>query len=226
VPAYRSARVLIVARRTAGSRELIEAVAARADRGPCNFTLLVPSALSILTNVDYHRPRRDIDAERLIAAAVPLLSRAAGSEVVAVVGARDPAAAVRDALKLMGFDEVIVSMLPARASRWRSVELPARIRALGVPVTEVTAADPAGSGAATNGATTGGATTGGTTTGGATPAARQPAARNPRASGFPRPDATSRADPRAAPTARGSHTYPSQATSRSSASSTSATSAL
>jgi hypothetical protein len=147
VPAYRSARVLIVARRTAGSAELIEAVAARADRGPCNFTLLVPSALSFLANVDYPRPQRDVDAERRIAAAVPLLSRAAGSEVVAIVGAQDPVAAVRDALKLMGFDEVIVSMLPARASRWRSVGLPDRIRALGVPVTEVTVAESAGAGA-------------------------------------------------------------------------------
>jgi hypothetical protein len=150
VPAYRSARVLIVARRTADSPELIEAVAARADRGPCNFTLLVPSSLRILTNMAYRRPQRDIDAERRIAAAVPLLSRAAGSgrwsaapdggasEVVAVVGAQDPVAAVRDALKHMGFDEVIVSMLPPRLSRWRRLGLPGRIRALGVPVIEVT----------------------------------------------------------------------------------------
>jgi hypothetical protein len=141
VPAYRSARVLIVARRTADSPELIEAVAARADQGPCVFTLLVPSSLRILAEMPYHRPQRDIDAERRIAAAVPLLSRAAGSEVVAVVGPHDPVAAVRDALKLMGFDEVIVSMLPSRVSRWQSLDLPRRIRALGVPVTEVTGED-------------------------------------------------------------------------------------
>ena len=137
MPAYRSARVLILARRTAHSPELIEAVAARADRGPCNFMLLVPSSLRILTNMNYHRPQRDIDAERRIAAAVPVLSRAAGSEVVAVIGSQDPFAAARDALKLMGFDEVIVSMLPPRLSRWRSADVAGRIRALGVPVTEV-----------------------------------------------------------------------------------------
>lgn len=152
MPPYRSARVLILARRTANSPELIEAVGARADRGPCNFTLLVPSTLGILTNMAYYRPQRDIDAERRITAAVPLLSRAAGSEVVAVVGAQDPVAAVRDALKLLGFDEVIVSMLPARISRWRRVEVPTRIRALGVPVTEVTAAGPPGSGITSPGA--------------------------------------------------------------------------
>jgi hypothetical protein len=143
VPAYRSARVLILARRTADSPELIEAVSARADRGPCIFTLLVPSSLRILANMTYHRPQRDIDAERRIAAAVPLLSRAAGSEVVAVIGAQDPFAAARDALKVMRFDEVIVSMLPVRASRWRSLDVAGRIRALGVPVTEVTGAESA-----------------------------------------------------------------------------------
>ena len=52
--------------------------------------------------------------------------------------------AVRDALKLMGFDEVIVSMLPARVSRWRSLRVPGRIRAQGVPVTEVIGADSPG----------------------------------------------------------------------------------
>jgi GABA permease len=70
-----------------------------------------------------------------------LLSRAAGSEVVAVVGAHEPFAAVRDAMEMMGFDEVIVSMLPARTSRWLHVELPGRIRTLGVPVTEVIGAE-------------------------------------------------------------------------------------
>jgi hypothetical protein len=136
--------VLILARRTADSPELIGAVATRADRGPCNFTLLVPSSPRILTNMTSHRPHRDLDAERRILAAVPLLSRAAGSEVVAVVGGQDPFGAVRDALKVMGFDEVIVSMLPARVSRWRSLDVAGRIRALGVPVTEVTAAEPIG----------------------------------------------------------------------------------
>jgi hypothetical protein len=139
---YRSARVLIVARRTADSRELIEAVAARADSGPCNFTLLVPSSpLGLRGVADPRRHDRDADAERRIAVSVPLLSRAAGSEVVAVVGAQDPVAAAADALTLMGFDEVIVSMLPARRSRWRKLGVPGRIRSLGVPVTEVTGAE-------------------------------------------------------------------------------------
>jgi hypothetical protein len=80
-------------------------------------------------------------AERRIAAAVPTLSRAAGAEVVAMVGAPEAFVAVRDALEQMGFDEVIVSMLPAGSSRWLQLDLPRKIRALGVPVTEVIGTD-------------------------------------------------------------------------------------
>ena len=141
VPPYRSARVLIVARRTADSPQLLQAVARRADQGPCNFTLLVPAFPNGLQRVGDPSDRGQRAAEQWIRAAVPLLSRAAGTEVVAVIGVHEPFAAARDALRLMGFDEVIVSMLPARLSRWLQLELPARIRALGVPVTEVIGAD-------------------------------------------------------------------------------------
>jgi hypothetical protein len=141
VPPYRSARVLIVARRTADSPELLEAVARRAEDGPCNFTLLVPAFPNGLQRLGDPFDRGQRAAEQRIRAAVPLLSRAAGTEVVAVIGAHEPFAAARDALRLMGFDEVIVSMLPARVSRWLQIELPDRIRALGVPVIEVIGAE-------------------------------------------------------------------------------------
>ena len=54
-----------------------------------------------------------------------------------MVGSHEPLAAVQDALNLFGFDEVIVSMRPARLSRWLRLDLPHKVRALGVPVTEV-----------------------------------------------------------------------------------------
>jgi hypothetical protein len=128
-------RVLIVAHQTAGSQRLIETVAARAAEGPCTFTLLVPAAPRGLRRVatDYSTAA----AERRLSAALPLLSTAAGEEVVGVVGALDPLVAVRDALKVMEFDEVIVSMLPPGLSRWHQLGLPGKIRALGVPVIEV-----------------------------------------------------------------------------------------
>jgi hypothetical protein len=129
--------VLIVARRTADSPELLEAVARRARLGPCNFTLLVPAYPTPVSRLGDRFDPAQRAAERRIAAAVPLLSRAAGAEVVAVVGAGQPLVAVRDALAVMGFDEVIVSTLAAGASRWPQLDLPRRIRALGVPVVEV-----------------------------------------------------------------------------------------
>jgi hypothetical protein len=133
--------VLIVAHRTADSPQLLDAVARRAREGPCNFTLLVPAYPSGPYRLDGRFDPGQRAAERRIAAAVPLLSRAAGAEVVAVVGAGEPLVAVRDALAVMGFDEVIVSMLPVGASRWLKLGLPRKIRALGVPVTEVLSAE-------------------------------------------------------------------------------------
>jgi hypothetical protein len=138
--ARRAARVLILARRTATDPHLLRAVARRAALGSCNFTLLVPAVHRPIYLVGERHHHRDPYAERVIAAAVPLLTRAARAEVVAMIGAPEPLAAVRDALSLMGFDEVIVSMT-ARSSAWRRLGLPGQIRALGVPVTEVISTD-------------------------------------------------------------------------------------
>ncbi len=69
--------------------------------------------------------------------ALPLLSEAAAQEVTGQVGDADPLAAVCDALYRDGFDEIIISTLPWRVSRWLRVDLPSKIRALGVPVHHV-----------------------------------------------------------------------------------------
>jgi len=137
-----STRILIVAHRTADRPELIDAVARRAAAGWCTFTLLVPAAPD--------GPHRAVDpqgdgldeAEARLEAALPLLSAAAGEPVLGVVGAHDPLAAVQDTLNLLGFDEVIISMLPLRTSRWLRLQLPRAVRALGVPVTQVICAVP------------------------------------------------------------------------------------
>jgi hypothetical protein len=130
-------RVLIVAYQTADSRALTEAVARRADAGLCSFTLLVPASSHGLHRVVEPEDHRLAEAERRLDVAIPLLSGAAGSEVIGMIGSHEPFAAVQDALNLFGFDEVIVSMLPARLSRWLRLDLPRKVRALGVPVTEV-----------------------------------------------------------------------------------------
>jgi len=124
------AHVLVVAHRTAATPRLVEAVRARAERGPCRFTLLVPR--------DYWDP----DTERATAAielAVPVLEDACGSRVEAVVGASDPYVAVRGVVAGGDVDEIIVSTLPERVSRWLRRDLPARVEALGLPTTVVIA---------------------------------------------------------------------------------------
>ena len=123
-------RILIVAHRTAASPKLLTAVAERAARGPCQFTLLVP------------RPYWDPDTEEAaitLELAIPLLDTAAGSHVEGLVGATDPFEAVRQTLERDKFDEIIVSTLPERISRWLHLDLASRIERLGIPVSVVTA---------------------------------------------------------------------------------------
>jgi hypothetical protein len=123
-------RVLIVAHRTAASPPLLAAVRERAAQSPCEFTLLVP------------RPYWDADTEEAaltLELALPLLDEAAGSRVEGLVGDTDPFVAVQGALLRAGFDEIVVSTLPTHVSHWLRMDLPARVRRLGVPVTVVTA---------------------------------------------------------------------------------------
>ena len=123
-------RVLIVAYRTAATPPLLAAVRERAARGPCEFTLLVP------------RPYWDADTEEsalTLELALPLLDEAAGSHVEGLVGDTDPFVAVQGALQRTPFDEIVVSTLPTHVSHWLRMDLPARVRRLGVPVTVVTA---------------------------------------------------------------------------------------
>ncbi len=127
----RPRRVLIVAHRTAATPKLLAAVSERAARGPCLFTLLVP------------KPYWDPDTEEAAATlelAIPLLEQAAGARVEGIVGSsEDPHAAVRNALERTHFDEVIISTLPVRVSRWLHRDLPHHVQQLGLPVTVVTA---------------------------------------------------------------------------------------
>jgi hypothetical protein len=130
-------RVLIVAHQTADSPELVRAVARRADEGPSTFTLLVPARTRGLHQVLGPEDPGMSEAEDRLELAVPLLSEAAGEAILGVVGSYEPLGAVQDALNVLGFDEVIIAMLPVRSSHWFKIELPRKVRALGVPVTEV-----------------------------------------------------------------------------------------
>jgi hypothetical protein len=134
-----AARILVVANKTAATPSLIDAVRERAARGPCRFTLLVPNTTHGLHKVVDPEDQSQSEAEAVIELALPLLEEAAGSEVDAMIGVPEPLAAIQDAVNIHGFDELIISTLPTRVSKWLKLDLPHKVAGLGLPVTTVTA---------------------------------------------------------------------------------------
>jgi len=133
------ARVLVVANKTAATPAVIAAVRERAERGPATFTLLVPASAHGLHQVVDPEDQGVSEAESVIELAVPLLEEAVDAPVESLIGAPEPLAAVEDALNVHGFDEIIISTLPSRVSRWLRLDLPSKVAGLGLPVTTVSA---------------------------------------------------------------------------------------
>ena len=133
-----AARVLVVANKTAATPALLDAVRERAAKGACEFTLLVPNATHGLHKVVDPEDQSEGEAESTIELALPLIESAAGSPVDAMIGVPEPLAAIQDAINLHGFDEVIISTLPTRVSKWLRLDLPSKARAAtGLPVQHV-----------------------------------------------------------------------------------------
>jgi hypothetical protein len=126
MPAGDRKRILLVANRTAATPTLLDEVRRRVAAGPCVFALLVPDA-----------PWADHDWT--LDRALPLLEGAANGHVDGLIGGPEPFDAVRSALRDGQYDEVIVSTLSRRTSRWLRRDLPRRIAQLGVPVTVLSA---------------------------------------------------------------------------------------
>ena len=121
-----SSRVLIVANRTASTPRLIDAVRSRAEVSPCEFALLVPDVTD----------RKAADwtletAQRLLRPA----ARGGGSK--ASWGGPEPFESVKDAVREGKFDEIIISTLPRRVSKWLRRDLIRRVEGLGLPVTAI-----------------------------------------------------------------------------------------
>jgi hypothetical protein len=133
------ARVLVVAHKTAATPALLQAVRERAARGPATFTLLVPNAAHGLHRVVDPEDVQTGEAHDVLELALPLLTEAAGSEVTGMIGDPAPLTAIQDAVNVHGFDEIIISTLPAKVSRWMKLDLPSKASGLGLPVTTVNA---------------------------------------------------------------------------------------
>jgi hypothetical protein len=136
--AEQKASVLVVANRTAGSDELLEALRERAARGPASFHLVVPAtARGVSWVADMHAGGDAADHD--LEGALERL-RAAGLEIDGQIGDPDPVAAVQDAANSASYDEVIVSTLHKHVSKWLKLDLPSKAaHATGLPVTHVEA---------------------------------------------------------------------------------------
>jgi hypothetical protein len=133
------ARVLVVAHRTAATPALLEAVAERAKSGPVTFTLLVPRSPHGLHRLVDPEDTDDSEAQAVLELALPLLESAAGARVEGKIGDHNPYDAVNDAVNIDGYDEIIISTLPVRVSRWLRSDLPSKLKTLGIPITTVVA---------------------------------------------------------------------------------------
>ena len=125
--------VLVVANVTATSDELLTVLEARAHQEPTRFTLIVPA-----TPFGGGRAA----AETMAFDAVDRL-RAAGLEADGAVGDPDPMIAVIEAWDPRSYDEIVVSTLPMKVSKWLHAGLPERIAKLtGAPVTHLVSHPP------------------------------------------------------------------------------------
>jgi hypothetical protein len=118
-------RILIVANRTAATPVFVDEVGRRARAAPCTFALLIPDA-----------PDRKA-ADWTLDVAIPLLEREAQVKVRGLVGGPDPFDSVQSAVREGDFDEIIVSTLPKKRSKWLRRNLIRQVEGLGLPVTAV-----------------------------------------------------------------------------------------
>jgi hypothetical protein len=137
------ARVLLVAHRTAAADGLAAVVRERAARGPASFHLVVPAHPHGLHKVVDPQEGDSGEARQALDRALPVLSEAAGAPVTGHVGDAEPLMAIEDAVNRERYDEIVISTLPRRVSRWLHLDLVSKARGIGLPVTHVEAEEAA-----------------------------------------------------------------------------------
>ena len=127
-------RYLVVANQTLGGGHLTSLLRELGEK-PSTFHVLVPASPPVDhlwtegEAVAIARRRLDVALERF---------RALGLEVTGEVGDPRPLEAIDDVLTRESFDEIVLSTLPPRLSKWLGLDLIHRVRtAFGLPVRHV-----------------------------------------------------------------------------------------
>jgi hypothetical protein len=128
------ARILVLANKTAESPELLDAM--RTKGTDHDYVLIVPASGGVLEKAADPDAARAHTQPHLDAALDKF--RSEGFTIEGSVGDSDPVAAVQDAHNFGEFDEIIISTLPLRVSKWMKLDLPSKAqRATGLPVTHI-----------------------------------------------------------------------------------------
>jgi len=130
-------RILVVANKTDATPALLDAIRERVAAGPASFFLLVPNP----DHLAYDRSTPDHPkGDEMVARALPMLEEPAGGEVNGRI-ANSPNAYddIVEEFNGSGYDEIILETPPSHVSHWLHVDLPERIKHLGVPLRTVTA---------------------------------------------------------------------------------------
>jgi nucleotide-binding universal stress UspA family protein len=132
-------RYLVVANRTLGGEHLMEVVRRCLAEAACSFHVVVPAEEP--ADHTFTDGEAQAAAEERLKQALERF-RKLGAETDGEVGDHRPLDAIADALNRESYDEIIISTLPVRLSRWLKVDLPQRARErFQLPVTHVMAAE-------------------------------------------------------------------------------------
>ena len=127
---------LVVANQTLPGEPLAVTARERIAAGECTFHVVVPLT-PVAHGAVWEEGESALAAQGRLAAFLGVL-RNQGVEADGEIGDRDPIQAVRDVLRTRSVDEIILSTLPAGASRWLQMDIPSRLaRAVEVPVTVI-----------------------------------------------------------------------------------------
>jgi hypothetical protein len=134
-------RLLVVANETVVGKPLIDAVKARADKGPIEVHVICPQNMPRAGWVQYSEEARWAAENRLKATLARL--EEAGIQATGAIEDPDPYTATMDELGRSDYDEIIISTHPETRSGWLRRDLIERVRqATRRPVQHVVVDDP------------------------------------------------------------------------------------